>query len=63
VSVRYDDNDRFGSKTTYRIAPEFVITETGTTLKGSVGSGLQSADAQSAVRELSGLRFFRESRI
>jgi vitamin B12 transporter len=42
VSVRYDDNDRFGSKTTYRIAPEFVITETGTTLKGSVGSGFKA---------------------
>jgi vitamin B12 transporter len=42
VSVRYDDNDRFGSKTTYRIAPEFVITATGTTLKGSVGSGFKA---------------------
>jgi vitamin B12 transporter len=42
VSVRYDDNDRFGSKTTYRIAPEFVVTETGTTLKGSVGSGFKA---------------------
>ena len=42
VSVRYDDNDRFGSKTTFRIAPEFVVTETGTTLKGSVGSGFKA---------------------
>jgi vitamin B12 transporter len=42
VSVRYDDNDRFGSKTTYRIAPEFIVTETGTTLKGSVGTGFKA---------------------
>ena len=42
VSLRYDDNDRFGGKTTYRIAPEFVILETGTTLKGSVGSGFKA---------------------
>lgn len=42
VSVRYDDNDRFGSKTTYRIAPEFVVTETGTILKGSVGSAFKA---------------------
>jgi vitamin B12 transporter len=42
VSVRYDDNDRFGSKTTYRIAPEFVVTGTGTTFKGSVGSGFKA---------------------
>ena len=42
VSVRYDDNDRFGSKTTYRFAPEFAISETGTTLKGSVGSGFKA---------------------
>jgi vitamin B12 transporter len=42
VSVRYDDNDRFGGKTTYRLAPEFVVTETGTTFKGSVGSGFKS---------------------
>jgi vitamin B12 transporter len=42
VSVRYDDNDRFGGKTTYRFAPEFVITETGTIFKGSVGSGFKA---------------------
>src|SRR5450755_455873 len=42
VSVRYDNNDRFGSKTTYRLAPEFIVTETGTTFKGSVGSGFKA---------------------
>jgi vitamin B12 transporter len=42
VSVRYDDNDRFGGKSTYRFAPEFVVSETGTTFKGSVGSGFKA---------------------
>ncbi len=42
VSVRYDDNDRFGSKTTFRIAPELVVTETDTTLRGSVGTGFKA---------------------
>jgi vitamin B12 transporter len=42
VSLRYDNNDRFGGKTTYRVAPEFVVTETGTTFKGSVGSGFKA---------------------
>jgi len=42
VSVRYDNNDRFGNKTTYRLAPEFVVTESGTTFKGSIGSGFKA---------------------
>ena len=42
ISVRYDDNDRFGSKATYRIAPAFLIPETGTKLKGSVGTGFKA---------------------
>jgi vitamin B12 transporter len=42
VSVRYDNNDRFGSKTTYRIAPAYSINATGTIFKGSVGSGFKA---------------------
>jgi len=42
VSVRYDNNDRFGGKTTYRIAPAYIISATGTTFKGSVGSGFKA---------------------
>jgi vitamin B12 transporter len=42
VSVRYDNNDRFGGKTTFRIAPEYLVVATGTTLKGSVGSGFKA---------------------
>jgi vitamin B12 transporter len=42
VSVRYDVNDRFGSKVTYRFAPTYLIKETGTRLKASVGSGFKA---------------------
>jgi vitamin B12 transporter len=42
VSVRYDDNDRFGSKVTYRFAPAFLINDSGTKLKASVGTGFKA---------------------
>jgi vitamin B12 transporter len=42
LSVRYDGNDRFGSKVTYRVAPTYLIAATGTKLKASVGSGFKA---------------------
>ena len=42
LNVRYDDNDRFGGKVTYRIAPAWVSTATGTKLKASVGTGFKA---------------------
>jgi vitamin B12 transporter len=42
VSVRYDDNSRFGAKPTFRDAPAILIPETGTKLKGSVGTGFKA---------------------
>jgi vitamin B12 transporter len=42
LNVRYDDNSRFGGKTTWRFAPAWVITETGTKLKASVGTGFKA---------------------
>jgi vitamin B12 transporter len=42
LNVRYDDNDRFGSKATYRFAPAYLIRDTGTKLKASVGSGFKA---------------------
>jgi vitamin B12 transporter len=38
TSLRLDDNDRFGSKPTFRVAPAFLIPETDTKLKGSAGT-------------------------
>jgi vitamin B12 transporter len=42
VSVRYDDNDRFGSKVTYRFAPVYLISDSGTKLKASIGTGFKA---------------------
>lgn len=42
ASIRYDADDQFGSATTFRIAPAFLIPETGTKLKASVGSGFKA---------------------
>jgi len=42
INARYDRNDRFGGKATYRVAPAYVITGTGTKLKASVGSGFKA---------------------
>jgi len=39
INVRYDQNDRFGGKVTYRVAPAYVIAATGTKLKASVARG------------------------
>jgi vitamin B12 transporter len=46
ASIRYDDNSRFGNKTTWRIAPAWVIEETGTKLKASAGSGFKAPALQ-----------------
>ena len=42
LSVRYDDNNRFGGQTTYRVAPSYLIAETGTRLKASIGTGYKA---------------------
>ncbi len=42
AGLRYDHHDRFGSVLTYRIAPAFVIWETGTKIKATVGTGFKS---------------------
>lgn len=42
LNVRYDDQSRFGSKATYRFAPNYVIAATGTQLKASIGTGFKA---------------------
>ncbi len=39
LSLRYDNNGQFGGKATYRIAPAYLIPETGTKLKATLGTG------------------------
>ena len=42
VGLRYDDNQKFGGVTTFRIAPAYLISSTGTKLKMSYGSGFKA---------------------
>ncbi|HTT80460.1 MAG TPA: TonB-dependent receptor [Stellaceae bacterium] len=42
LSLRYDENGSFGGHPTFREAPAYLIPETGTKLKGSVGTGFKA---------------------
>ena len=42
LSVRYDSDDRFGDKFTWRIAPAYTVAATGTLLKASYGTGFKA---------------------
>jgi vitamin B12 transporter len=42
LNVRYDDNSRFGSKVTYRFAPAWLIADSDTKLRASVGTGFKA---------------------
>jgi vitamin B12 transporter len=40
--IRYDDNQKFGNIITYRIAPAYFISSTGTKLKFTYGTGFKA---------------------
>ena len=42
LGVRIDDHSRFGTETTYRIAPAYLIKETDTKIKGTFGTGFKA---------------------
>ncbi|MBV8911058.1 MAG: TonB-dependent receptor, partial [Gammaproteobacteria bacterium] len=42
LNVRYDDNSRFGSKATWRFAPEWLVRGTQTKLHASIGTGFKA---------------------
>ena len=46
ISIRYDDNSRFGDRTTWRVAPVWAIEDTGTRLKASAGTGFKAPSLQ-----------------
>jgi vitamin B12 transporter len=58
LAVRYDDNDRFGSKVTYRVAPAFLIKETGTKLKASIGTGFKAPTLSEMFQSFPDFGFF-----
>ncbi len=42
LNVRYDDNERFGSKVTWRFAPTYLIAESDTRFSASAGTGFKA---------------------
>jgi len=58
LAVRYDDNDRFGSKVTYRFAPEYLIADTGTKIKASVGTGFKAPTLEELFQSFPDFDFF-----
>ena len=61
VSVRYDDNSRFGAKTTWHVAPVFAFKDSGTRLHATYGTGFKAPSLEQLFRELSGFLLFRQS--
>ena len=58
LSLRYDDNDRFGSKVTYRVAPVYLIKDTDTKLKASVGTGFKAPTLEELFENFPAFDFF-----
>jgi len=58
ISVRHDGNDRFGGETTFRIAPALLIAETGTKLKGTVGTGFKAPTLNQLFVDFPAFGFF-----
>ncbi len=58
LSVRHDDNDRFGRKTTYRFAPAYIFAATATKLKASVGTGFKAPTLSQLFQSFPDLGFF-----
>jgi vitamin B12 transporter len=58
ASVRYDDNDRFGGKATFRLAPTYLIEESGTKLKASIGSGFKAPTLDQLFQSFPSFDFF-----
>jgi vitamin B12 transporter len=58
ASVRYDNYDTFGGKTTFRIAPALLIPETDSKLKGSVGTGFKAPTLAELFQNFPSFNFF-----
>src|SRR5438067_3860838 len=57
-SIRHDDNDRFGGKTTWRIAPAYLIPNLGTKLKASYGTGFKAPSLTQLFVSFPAFNFF-----
>ncbi|MBV8093134.1 MAG: TonB-dependent receptor [Acetobacteraceae bacterium] len=58
VSLRYDSYGTFGGKATFRIAPDLLIPETDTKLKGSIGTGFKPPTLAELFQNFPSFGFF-----
>jgi len=58
ASGRYDDNERFGGKATWRVAPAYLIPQTNTKLKASYGTGFKAPSLTQLFVSFPAFNFF-----
>jgi vitamin B12 transporter len=58
AAVRLDANESFGDVVTWRFAPAFLVRETGTRLKGSVGTGFKAPTLSQLFVDFPAFGFF-----
>jgi vitamin B12 transporter len=58
TSGRYDDNERFGGKGTWRIAPAYLIPKSGTKFKASFGTGFKAPSLTQLFVSFPAFNFF-----
>jgi len=58
ISGRYDDNDSFGGKATWRIAPAYLVPNLGTKLKASYGTGFKAPSLTQLFVSFPAFNFF-----
>lgn len=58
ASARYDENERFGGKATWRIAPSYLVPKIGTKLKASYGTGFKAPSLTQLFVSFPAFNFF-----
>jgi len=58
ASARYDANDRFGGKATWRIAPAYLVPLIGTKLKANYGTGFKAPSLTQLFVDFPAFNFF-----
>ena len=58
AALRFDDNAQFGGKATWRLAPAYLISETGTKLEASVGTGFKAPTLSEMFQNFPSFDFF-----
>ena len=63
ASGRYDDNERFGGKGTWRIAPAYLIPKSGIKLKASYGTGFKAPSLTQLFVSFPAFNFFANANL